>query len=48
MVLRWDDSGTVDLRVDSVEGGTRVRVRETAPDWSVALELNALAACAIR
>jgi hypothetical protein len=28
-----------------VDGGTRLLVRETAPDWSAALELRALALC---
>jgi uncharacterized protein YndB with AHSA1/START domain len=48
IVLRFDDDGVVDLRVDGIEGGSRVYVRETAPSWSMALELNALALCAIR
>lgn len=48
IVLRFDDDGMVDLRIRPVEGGTRVSVRETAPAWSIALELNALALCATR
>lgn len=48
IVLRFEDEGVVDLRLDAVEGGTRVSVRETAPAWSTALELNALALCATR
>lgn len=48
IVLRWDDEGRVELRLVRAVGGTRIHVTETAPDWSLALELNALAACAIR
>jgi uncharacterized protein YndB with AHSA1/START domain len=48
IVLRFDDDGIVDLRVAPAEHGTLVEVRETAPSWSIALELHALAACAIR
>ncbi len=47
IVLRFDDDGIVDLRVTPSEGGTVVHVRETAPSWSTALEIRALAACAI-
>jgi hypothetical protein len=42
-VLDWDDEGEVVLELEEVEGGTRVHVVETAPDWSTALELHALA-----
>jgi uncharacterized protein YndB with AHSA1/START domain len=48
IVLRFDDDGVVDLRVLPVESGTRVLVREEAPSWSTAIELSALARCAIR
>jgi uncharacterized protein YndB with AHSA1/START domain len=48
IVLRFEDEGVVDLRVDAVDGGARVSVRETAPAWSIALELRAMASCAIR
>jgi uncharacterized protein YndB with AHSA1/START domain len=44
--LRWDDSGRVELTLEEVDGGTRLVVRETAPEWSTALELHALALCA--
>jgi uncharacterized protein YndB with AHSA1/START domain len=43
LVLDWDDEGEVVLELEEVEGGTRVHVVETAPDWSTALELQALA-----
>jgi uncharacterized protein YndB with AHSA1/START domain len=48
IVLRFEDDGIVDLRVRPLEDGSLVEVRETAPSWSIALELRALAACAIR
>jgi uncharacterized protein YndB with AHSA1/START domain len=43
LVLDWDDEGEVVLELEEVEGGTRVHVVETAPDWGTALELHALA-----
>jgi uncharacterized protein YndB with AHSA1/START domain len=46
LVLRWDDDGSVDLRLEDTDVGTRVVVRETSPEWSTALALHALAACA--
>jgi uncharacterized protein YndB with AHSA1/START domain len=47
LVLRWDDDdGVVDLRLEDTDAGTRVVVRETSPEWSTALSLHALAACA--
>jgi uncharacterized protein YndB with AHSA1/START domain len=46
--LRWDDAGTVELTLEAVAEGTRLVVRETAPDWAAALELNALALCPTR
>ena len=48
IVLRFDDDGVVDLRVVATDGGSLVEVRESAPSWSTAIELRALAACAIR
>ena len=48
LVLRFDDEGIVDLRILPAEEGCIVQVRETAPSWSTALELQALALCAIR
>ena len=47
LVLRWDDDGIVELRLEDTDAGTRVVVRETSPEWSTALSLQALASCAI-
>ena len=47
LVLDWEDDGDVVLELEEVEGGTRVHVVETAPDWSAALELHALAWTAV-
>jgi uncharacterized protein YndB with AHSA1/START domain len=47
LVLRWEDDGRVELELDDAPAGTRVLVRETSPDWGVALELEASAAWAI-
>ena len=47
LVLRWDDDGRVELELDDAPAGTRVLVRETSPEWGVALELKACAAWAI-
>ncbi|HVS85045.1 MAG TPA: SRPBCC domain-containing protein [Gaiellaceae bacterium] len=44
LVLDWDDGGEVALEVAETDGGTLVRVVETAPDFAPALELRALAA----
>ena len=46
LVLRWEDDGLVELRLEDAPAGTRVLVRETSPDWSAALGLQALAAWA--
>jgi uncharacterized protein YndB with AHSA1/START domain len=43
--LRWDDTGRVELTLEEVDEGTRLVVRESAPEWSTALELHALALC---
>ena len=43
LVLDWDDGGEVVLELEEVDGGTRLHVIETSPDWSTALELHALA-----
>jgi uncharacterized protein YndB with AHSA1/START domain len=45
--LRWEDKGAVELSLEEAETGTRVHVRETSPEWSTALSLQALAACPI-
>lgn len=41
LVLRWDDDGLVELELHDHPEGTRVLVRETAPEWGLALELRA-------
>jgi uncharacterized protein YndB with AHSA1/START domain len=46
IVLRFEDDGRVELRLEDAPDGTRVLVRETSPQWSVALGLRAMAACA--
>jgi uncharacterized protein YndB with AHSA1/START domain len=43
LVLRFEDDGVVELRLADDDAGTRVVVHETAPQWSTALELSALA-----
>jgi len=43
LVLDWDDGGEVVLELDEVEGGTRLRIVESSPDFGPALELRALA-----
>ena len=47
LVLRWDDDGRVELTLDEHPDGTRVRVRESSPEWSMALELRASAMCLV-
>jgi uncharacterized protein YndB with AHSA1/START domain len=46
LVLRWEDDGLVELELDAHPDGTLVHVRETAPEWGVALELHACVAWA--
>lgn len=43
LVLRFDDDSVVELTLTEAAGGTAVHVRETAPEWSTALEISALA-----
>jgi uncharacterized protein YndB with AHSA1/START domain len=44
LVLDWeDDGGEVVLELEEVEGGTRLRVLESTPEFGTALELRALA-----
>jgi uncharacterized protein YndB with AHSA1/START domain len=43
LVLDWDDGGEVVLELEEVEGGTRIHVTETSPQFAAALELHALA-----
>jgi uncharacterized protein YndB with AHSA1/START domain len=47
LVLDWEDDGRVVLELEEVDGGTRLHVVETSPDWSTALELHALAWVAV-
>ena len=43
LVLDWDEEGTVELTLEEVEEGTRLRVRESTPQFAIALELRAMA-----
>jgi uncharacterized protein YndB with AHSA1/START domain len=43
LALRWESGGVVELELEEVEGGTRVVVRESSPEFGPALELHALA-----
>jgi len=43
LVLDWETGGAVTLELEEVDGGTRVRVVETSPDFAAALELHAFA-----
>src|SRR5205809_4782214 len=44
LVLDWDDGGSVAIELESAEdGGTLVHVVESSPEFSLALELRALA-----
>ena len=47
LVLHFEDDGVVDVRLADDEDGTRVLVRESTPQWGAALELSALASCAM-
>ena len=47
LVLDWEDEGRVVLELEALDGGTRLHVVETSPDWSTALELHALAWVAV-
>ena len=47
LVLDWEDEGQVVLELEEVDGGTRLHVVETSPEWSTALELHALAWVAV-
>ena len=48
LVFDWDDAGEVVFTLEEVPEGTRLLVRETAPEWSTALELHALAWTPVR
>ena len=43
LVLDWDDGGEVVLELEEVPDGTRLRVVETSPDFTAALEFRAMA-----
>ena len=43
LVLDWDEEGEVEFTLEETDGGTRLHVRETSPEWSTAMELRALA-----
>jgi uncharacterized protein YndB with AHSA1/START domain len=47
LVLDWDDGGSVSIELEPVVDGTCVRVVETSPEFSTALELRAFAWTAI-
>jgi uncharacterized protein YndB with AHSA1/START domain len=48
LVLDWDDAGEVVFTLEEVPEGTRLLVRERSPEWSMALELHALAWAPVR
>ena len=43
LVLDWDGGGEVVVELEQVDGGTRLRVVESTPEFGTALELRALA-----
>jgi uncharacterized protein YndB with AHSA1/START domain len=43
LVLDWDEDGEVEFTLEEIDEGTRLRVRESTPEFSTALELQALA-----
>jgi uncharacterized protein YndB with AHSA1/START domain len=43
LVLDWDEGGSVAIELRPAEAGTLVRVVESAPQFSLALELRAVA-----
>jgi uncharacterized protein YndB with AHSA1/START domain len=43
LVLDWDDGGSVAIELEPADGGTLVRVVESSPQFSLALELRSLA-----
>ena len=43
LVLDWDEGGgEVEFTLEEIDEGTRLRVRESTPEFSTALELRAL------
>jgi uncharacterized protein YndB with AHSA1/START domain len=43
LVLDWDEEGEVEFTLEEVDGGTRLHVRESSPEFATALELRAQA-----
>ena len=43
LVLDWDGGGEVVVELEEIDGGTRLRVVESTPEFGTALELRALA-----
>jgi uncharacterized protein YndB with AHSA1/START domain len=43
LAFEWDDDGEVAFTLEEVDAGTLLTVEETAPAWSTALDLQALA-----
>ena len=48
LVLDWEDGGEVVIELEEVDGGTRLHVVETSPEFAAALELHALAWSPVR
>jgi len=43
LVLDWDEDGEVEFTLEEIDEGTRLRVRESTPEFSTALALRAMA-----
>ena len=43
LAFEWEDEGDVEFTLEDDADGTRLTVVETAPAWSIALDLRALA-----
>jgi uncharacterized protein YndB with AHSA1/START domain len=43
LAFEWDDEGEVAFTLDDDADGTRLTVVETSPEWTAALDLQALA-----
>ena len=42
LVLDWDDATETEFTLEETDGGTKLHVRESTPDFSTALALRAL------
>ena len=42
LVLDWDDATETEFTIEETDGGTKLHVRESTPDFSTALALRAL------